>query len=175
MTRKRRLNVASFVARVYVSLVVATLYFAACVSPAVEWVDVPRVSRDFGDIQLFHNWETGSRIGLWALVFGWSPPWTIPWSANLLLVIGWVLLLLNKNTLAWSFGTAAALLGLSTWALRHTSNDVQLNLRVGYYLWQASLIVFAVGSMAIWLRERNAPRRPQSRELSDPTVPPGEP
>jgi hypothetical protein len=159
-----------------VSLIVVALYLAACVNPAVEWVDIPRTgSRDFGDIQLFHEWQTGSRIGLWTLVVGWCPPWTVPWSANFLLLIGWVLLLLSKNRLAWRFGAAAALLGLTTWAFRSSAKDTEMKLRVGYYLWQASLFVFALGSAAIWLRELSTPRRPPSGEFLGPTAPPAEP
>jgi hypothetical protein len=44
---------------------------------------------------------------------------------------------------------AAALAGLSTWSLLPEREQ----LLVGSYLWQASLIVFALGALAIWFWE----------------------
>ena len=88
-------------------------------------------------------------LGVDILLTGWRPPLTVPWSANLLLLGGWILLLCRKNAVALGFGIAAAWAGLSTWALL----PERTQLLVGSYLWQASLIVFALGALAIWFWE----------------------
>ena len=91
-------------------------------------------------------------LGVDILLTGWRPPLTVPWSANLLLLGGWILLLCRKNAVAVCFGIAAALVGLaglSTWELLPEREQ----LLVGSYLWQASLIVFALGALAIWFWE----------------------
>src|SRR5262249_10235393 len=97
--------------------------------------------------------------GVEVLLAGWPPPRIIPWSANLLLLGGWILLLCRKNAVALGFGIAAAWAGLSTWALL----PERTQLLVGSYLWQASLIVFALGALAIWFWE---PRKELARTSS---------
>jgi hypothetical protein len=123
-----------------VSLVVAVLYGAACLSPAIDYK--PPENRDFGDITPY-----GVVSGFTTLLLGWFPPYVIPWAANLLLLVGWILLMYKKTTAALGFGVAAALLGLTTWAVL----DDQMQVLVGYYLWQASLIAFALGALAVRL------------------------
>src|SRR4029079_5356037 len=98
-------------------------------------------NRDFGDITPY-----GLVWGIVALLLGWSPPQTIAWSANPLLVAGGILLLFKRNAAAVGLGIAAALAGLSTWALVNE----QMQLLVGYYLWQGSLITFALVALAVW-------------------------
>jgi len=127
------------------------LYGAACVCPAVKLANpAPAIARG-----LVKEW--GGRpdnisgpsdlefSGFEALLAGWHRPLIIPWSANILLLIGWVLLLCRKVNGALPFGIAAVLAGLSTWAF----SDYFEQLLVGYYLWQASLIAFAVGALTI--------------------------
>ncbi len=84
-------------------------------------------------------------LGVETLLVGWRTPLIIPWSANFLLLIGWILLLCKKNTAALRFGVAAVLAGLSTWAFSYEWKQLLL----GYYLWQASMVVFALGALAI--------------------------
>jgi hypothetical protein len=63
-------------------------------------------------------------LGVDILLTGWRPPLTVPWSANLLLLGGWILLLCRKNAVAVGFGIAAALVGLaglSTWPRKNLS------------------------------------------------------
>ena len=88
-------------------------------------------------------------LGVEILLTGWRTPLIIPWSANLLLLGGWILLLCRKNAVALGVGIAAAWAGLSTWAIL----PERTQLLVGSYLWQASLIVFALGALAIWFWE----------------------
>ncbi len=107
------------------------------------------------DIDTITNtgFSTGTVYGFTALMAGWAPPMTLPWSANLLLLAGWVLLLWRENAdAAMVLGIAAALLGLTSLIFIPTDE-----LLVGYYLWQLSLVLFARGSFAIW-------RRPDSEE-----------
>jgi hypothetical protein len=127
------------------------LYGAACVCPAVKLANpAPAMARG-----LVKEW--GGRpdnisgpsdlefSGFEALLTGWHRPLIIPWSANILLLIGWVLLLCRKVNGALLFGIAGVVAGLSTWAF----SDYFEQLLVGYYLWQASLIAFAVGALTI--------------------------
>jgi hypothetical protein len=103
--------------RLAVSLVVGLLYAAACICPAIEFAKAPPPPppRDIGDIRIFGDLdpEAGTHIGLVALLVGWLPPWTMAWSANLCLLLGWILLLCRCNRVALGCGAAAALLGLS--------------------------------------------------------------
>ena len=136
------------------------LYGAACVCPAVKLANpAPAILRG-----LVKEW--GGRpdnisgpsylefSGFQALLTGWYRLLIIPWSANILLLIGWVLLLCRKVNGTLPFGIAAVLAGLSTWAFSD-----YFELLVGYYLWQASLLAFAVGALTI----RNQALRSQKR------------
>jgi hypothetical protein len=117
--------------RLILLVIVASLYIAACASPACTW-------------------QPGSKINGWFILeLGWVPgPWTIPWFANILLVIGSILLLCNKHGTASCLAVAGALLGLTTlvaWDVWYDSP--------GCYLWQASLIIFSVGTITITWNE----------------------
>jgi hypothetical protein len=145
MVQKQGPALARFIPLLVVSLIVASLYVTACACPAIEFEK--RVPRDYGDITLIPESWYNPLPGVGALVLGCVPPLIIPWSANLLLLVGWVLLLCNKNTVALGFGVAAALVGSSTWVF----SSVWKQLLVGYYLWQASLIAFALGALVLRL------------------------
>jgi hypothetical protein len=137
--------------RLALLLAVGALYLASCASPAVELTDVPR-AHDFGEI--LPDPELGRYRGFAALALGFATPWYIPWSANVFFFSGWILLLLKKNSGAFAVVTVAALLGFSVWALREPAQELhRLNPLVGYYLWQAALIVFALGAQLLWLRD----------------------
>jgi hypothetical protein len=169
MPEQQRLDVRSR-SRLALALLVGSLYVAACACPAVEFtvVDVPR-AHDFGEIDVFPHLGLGPHTGLAALLCGWAGAWAFPWFANVFLLAGLILLLVRRNALALGFGTAAALLGFSTWPLFRCFQpdpNESSRLLVGAYLWQASLIVFASGALVVWLRERRNPRR------TDPNCPP---
>src|SRR5262249_49272236 len=87
--------------------------------------------------------------GVEVLLAGWPDPQIIPWSANILLLVGWILLLCNKNAAGLGFGVGAVLAGLSSWALV----PERTQLLMGSYLWFASLIAFALSALAIWFWE----------------------
>lgn len=96
----------------------------------------------------------GSPPGWVALVLGWIPPYCVPWSANLLLVVGWIFLLCRRfKTAAW-LGGVGALVALTTWGYDFP------HLLVGYYLWQASLVALAAGAAVL---ARVGPAMPNSR------------
>ena len=59
------------------------------------------------------GWET--------LLFGWMPPLSIPWSANLLLLMGWIALLCGRYRSALWLGVAAA---LWLWVMRAEFPDI---------------------------------------------------
>jgi hypothetical protein len=147
MSQKQQLGASSFLPRSMVSLVVGLLYVAACACPAVkeknrglELINGLLVS--LGGKPDAQGPEYMEAQGVEVLLAGWPPPRIIPWSANLLLLGGWILLLCRKNAVALGFGIAAGWAGLCTWALL----PERTQLLVGSYLWQASLIVFALGA-----------------------------
>ena len=119
---------ASSSGRVLISALIWGLYIPACAMPA------------------FNLHDFGSRPpGVVALLYGWIPPYCIPWSANLLLVAGWIFLLCGRfKTAAW-LGGGGALVALTTWGF-----DVS-PLLAGYYLWQASLVALATGAAVLAL------------------------
>jgi len=92
------------------------------------------------------NYHIGVAPGFLALALGWIPPSTVPWSANILVLIGWVLFWRRKLTVALWFGVAAALAGFTAPWLSDASMG---RLLIGYYLWQGSLIIFALGTFAL--------------------------
>jgi hypothetical protein len=113
--------------------VILALYLAACVTPAVQ-------------IKL------GPVPGFMVLLTGWNWPELIPWSANCFLVAGMFCLLSRKYVAAWNLGLLATVLGLTSWGFVWPMKEYQLS--VGYFLWQASLIVLAWGARAALLRTR---------------------
>ena len=108
------------------------LYILACAMPAIEPGPALSGIRD-------------SRAGWEALLLGWIPPYCIPWSANLLLIVGWIFLLCGRfKTAAW-LGGAGALVALTTWGFDFP------HLLAGYYLWEASLVALATGAAVLAL------------------------
>ena len=135
--------------------IIGALYLAGCATPCVEFAGEPP-ARDVGDLRFFPDVQAGPQLGVTALALGWSPPWTIPWTANVLLLVGAVLLAVKRNRPAFYCGIAAALLGSGTWML-FPFDDKLIRLLVGYYLWQASLLALAVAAGVLLLRARTAP------------------
>lgn len=138
-----------------VLLLVASLYAAACVCPAVK---VDEGGHACTAIRI------GTLPGFGALLLGWIPPLTIPWSANGLLVTGAIFLLFKQWGVAACLGSAAALAGLSTWAFAFSFQE----LLVGYYLWQGSLLSFAGGTLALWYWQPAQARMRVAVEDADP-------
>src|SRR3954451_7822136 len=87
------------------SVVVWSLYAVALFTPAIKADEGGRACTAIR-LGTLPGWET--------LLFGWVPPLCIPWSANLLLLIGCVLLWCRRFRAAWRVGAAAALVGLTT-------------------------------------------------------------
>ena len=81
----------------------------------------------------------------------------VPWSANLFLIPGLVCLVLKRFEAAAICGYAAAMLAAASWFI----NRQRL---IGYYLWQLSFVVLAVGSHhAFWVgRQTNKGGRRRS-------------
>ena len=133
-----------------IMVVVATLllYLPALACPAV-YVD-----------EGGHGCQSAVRLGtlpgIAALLLGWLPPMTVPWAANPLLLVGGILLLCRQAKAATYVGLAAAGLGVTTWGCHWMLG--WKGLEAGYYLWQASLVVFAAGAGAVWAWQ--ASRRP---------------
>ena len=122
---------ASWLGVALVSTLVWGLFVAACVAPAIYFDD----GRPAG-------WalRLGTQSGWHALLFGWQFPFCIPWSANFLLVAGWMFLHVGRFKTAARLGGVGALLALTTWGFDFP------HLLVGYYLWQASLVALTTGA-----------------------------
>jgi hypothetical protein len=143
MDQTRQPGTTTMLSRLAVTVAVGSLYVAACASPAIDYK--PPQNRDFGDITPY-----GVVLGIVTLLVGWmNPSLIIPWSANPMLLAGWILLLCKRTAIGLGFGLAATLAGLSTWVFI----DEQMQLLLGYYLWQGSLVAFALGALGIWLWE----------------------
>lgn len=126
--------------RLLVGAVVWGLFLAACCRPAVA-LD------EFGGVA-----EPSRRqptTGWVALAFGWFPHWTaVPWSANVWLALGWLRYRQGDFRPAEWYGVTAVAAGLTSWLVA-LDGEVLAGLLDGYYLWQASLLAFAV---AVWVR-----------------------
>jgi hypothetical protein len=151
MSQMQQFGASSFLSRSMVSLVVGLLYVAACACPAVkvenrglELMNLLVVS--LGGKPDVQGPDYIEVLGVETLQAGWPPPRIIPWSANILLLVGWILLLCKKNAVGLGFGIAAVLAGLNTRALL----PERAQLLVGSYLWLASLIAFALSALALW-------------------------
>ena len=80
------------------------LYVVACGVPSVYWDD-GLMRKDV--IRL------GSLPGWFLLAVGWTLlPWSFPWLANPIWLIGVIYLLMKKHPEAWWCGVAASLIGL---------------------------------------------------------------
>jgi hypothetical protein len=90
----------------------------------------------------------GTAPGWQALLLGWMPIFCIPWSANLFLLVGSILLLCGRYEKALRLGVFGVLAGLTTLALWRWG--VVETLLVGYFCWQAGLLLFALGAGALW-------------------------
>jgi hypothetical protein len=112
------------------------LYGLACLVPAVYLDEGGPPTSDL-------DFRIGSPIGLAVLCLGWMFWWSVPWSANLLLLLGVSGLARRRFRLACVLGVLGAVVALSSWFC------VENRLLVGYYLWQASFLVFAVGAAVV--------------------------
>jgi hypothetical protein len=115
------------------------LYALACAAPAVRGAggDLP------GLALLGRRWIAPAPAVL-----------CLPWSANVLLGAGLRCVLLRRYRAASALGWTGALLGLTAWSVAENG------FLVGYYLWQASFFLLALGAgvlathAASWDRRR---------------------
>jgi hypothetical protein len=135
---------------------VVALFGLACLTPAIR-VDDGRPSSDL-------DFRIGTAFGWEILLWGWGGGNNgIPWSANVFLGLGLLLLALRRFRAACVLGATAAVLGLTTWWVWGYES-----VRVGYFLWQSSLI--ALGAGAGWASFRSAARGPHLTEAIAPTT-----
>ncbi len=133
--------------RIVIGLV-GILFVWACLLPCVDCG--PEVlTSDPGGPDL----EAGRHFGLTILLLGWGGGnHGVPWSANVFLALGLLCLAFRRHRAAGVRGIVASCLGLTTWALNGFSRPCGYDPMVGYYFWQASLLVLAVG--AFWAARR---------------------
>jgi hypothetical protein len=122
------------------------LYAVACACPAYY---EPGFSLDGPAV--------GHPVSGWVvLAFGWLlgllyPPTFILWSANFLLLGGWIAYGRGRFGRAAACGATAAVAGFAAFAMPRSEVE---RLLLGYYLWQASLVCFALVSAWRWWRNR---------------------
>jgi len=120
-----------------VAVVVCLLNLLACFLPCID-CGPGFQSSDPG----FPDFEAGWNFGWQILLLGWGGGNNgVPWSANVFLALGLACLWKRWLRAAAWLGVLASLLGLTTWWVRRFNT-----LMVGYYIWQASLLVLAVGA-----------------------------
>ena len=113
--------------------VVFGLFVAACASPFI----------DQSLLILPAAFDTGPHReqGWKCLAWGWVPPFTPPWTANILLLAGMGLLIGGMPLKSFKWAVAGFLLGLTLWGYRQP-------LLIGYYLWQGSMLALAAFALA---------------------------
>jgi hypothetical protein len=123
---------------------VCLLFLLACFLPCIDsGREVP--SSDPG----WPDFTAGCHFGLMILLFGWSGGNNgVPWSANVFLALGLGCLGFRRYRTAGVLGIIASALGLTTWLMNSFSRPHDIHPMVGYYFWQASQLVLAVG--AFW-------------------------
>lgn len=109
------------------------LYGIACLSPAMSLKD-----RYAGDIQ----------FGGQALMTGWVPPFTIPWSANIFLLAGLICGETGRYRAARILGVIGFFLSLTTVIF-----IAWYDLRVGYLLWIGTMLLLAGGAFGLEPRD----------------------
>lgn len=128
------------------------LYGFACYAPAVRNMSEP-------------SGPQPPISGLGTLIIGWFPPATIPWSANLMLLGGWISFCRKRFDAARLLGVLASLTALLTWVLLGFQT-----LLTGYYLWQASFLAFTACAHVAG-RERAEKERSHPVEANDDAEP----
>jgi hypothetical protein len=114
------------------SVAVWSLFAVACACPAVD---------------LGKGVVGGIVWGYVALVMGYLIP--VPWSANFFLLAGWICFLYRWTRAAIVLGFIAIGCGLTMFLI------VPEGLRVGYYVWQTSFVVFTAGVCAdAWMNRK---------------------
>ena len=103
------------------------------------------------------------------LLIGWMGLYVgvFAWLANPLLVLSWMLCLRGKHGAALIVSTAAVLFALSF--LLHSTivadeaptYKAVTGYGVGYWLWLASMLIMAAGTLGLYLASRSGPARPQ--------------
>jgi hypothetical protein len=114
------------------------LFLAACILPCL----------DGGPPSTEGAWpnpEEGWHFGLVILLFGYTGGNNgVPWSANLLLLLGVACLAFGRPQMAAALGVIASLLGLTTWWVRRGDSFL-----VGYYVWQACHLALTWGAVCV--------------------------
>jgi hypothetical protein len=126
------------------------LYVLACLLPCIDCgPDFQTSDPGWPDLEKGWHW------GLPLLLFGHSGGNNgVPWSANVFFAAGLLCLRREWDRAALGLGLLATALGLTIWWIRRDDH-----LLVGYYLWQASLMVLVVAAALACVR---SPRRAHS-------------
>lgn len=123
----------------FVSVAALGVYVAACLLPAF-----------WGQGGFFEAGETLYGVDL--LLFGWLTLFTLDptWLANLGLLLA--LVCMWRRRYQWALGVSIAALGLACLSIRHIGRGLEP--RVGFYLWIGSMVVLALGVIAVGVVDR---------------------
>jgi hypothetical protein len=135
-----------------VPVAVSLLYLLACILPCVNCGP-----EFYGSDPGFPDFEGGWHFGLTILLFGWDRGNFWPWSANVFLALGLICLWRKRLRTASWLGVLGSALGLTAWWVRRHNT-----LMIGYYVWQASLLVLTVGA-AVAFRKQNLAENTQDQ------------
>src|SRR4051794_15442008 len=103
--------------------VILALYAAACATPTVYFDEGGHACTAI---------HLGTPPGIMALMFGWVPPYTVPWSANIALLGGVAKLVQGRSRWALRYGVAASLLGLTTLVPAAVTHGQFMRPQIGY-------------------------------------------
>lgn len=147
-----------------VVVAVAALYVAACLLPVLNAPD--------GRAGSGHNLGKhpyGISDGWLALLFGWCPPYTIPWAANLFLPFAMERLWSRRFDGAAVLGGVALLLGLTAPHFIVMNDQPHATLLIGHKLWLAALAALPAGAVCCRMMcDRPLPPDPSAPEPAKP-------
>jgi hypothetical protein len=143
-----------------------SLYLAACLLPCI---DGTRHIDDSGlapggrdDSPGFVDFEDGIHFGILILLLGATGGNNgVPWSANIFWALGLYCLRTRRMRLAAVSGAIASALGLTTYVVRSD------RIMVGYFFWQASLILVGVGAVLVHHKAESAAPEQKARPISE--------
>ncbi|HEY1552384.1 MAG TPA: hypothetical protein VGG28_31370 [Kofleriaceae bacterium] len=93
--------------------------------------------------------------GWLCIELGW---WAVPWYANILLGLGAITLAIGWNGVGLTIGVFAIFVALTTFIYARVDE-----LQVGFYVWLASLVAFAIGCARRCVRRASSPAYTSAR------------
>ena len=139
-----------------ISAIAWSLFAIACACPALKEKGPDPVHSELrADSGPMWGYQALA-LGVLALAMRWLRLGFVPWLANIFFVAGWILLVRKKLWAALACALIAVPLGALTWAI-FPSNETDI--LIGTYMWEASLVVLALGVLTVYLCGGSPPQR----------------